>query len=156
MDITIRRAVQGDVGAISRVIISALRETNVRDYSAEIIARVERNFSAEHIETLLSRRTAFVAVAGGEVVGTASLEGGVVRTVFVRPDCHRLGIGRNLMAAVIGVALGAGLELLIVPSSLSAVSFYESLGFVSRRECHEGDERTVVMELDLKRPEGGG
>lgn len=46
MDSTIRPA-QHDDAAISAVILRALRETNAKDYTDEIIARVERTIIRE-------------------------------------------------------------------------------------------------------------
>jgi len=86
MSCTIRPALEDDAEAISEVILCALRETNAKHYSREIIARVERSFSPTAVLQLISRRKVFVATLGSRVVGTASLEGSVVRTVFVTPD----------------------------------------------------------------------
>jgi hypothetical protein len=41
---TVRPARTDDADDISRVIVRALRETNSKDYSPEIIVRVERSF----------------------------------------------------------------------------------------------------------------
>lgn len=44
MQYLIRRATPGDAQAISKVVIAALRESNARDYSPEVIARIGQNF----------------------------------------------------------------------------------------------------------------
>ncbi|WP_292449496.1 hypothetical protein [Mesorhizobium sp.] len=41
---------------MSRVILAALRESKVKDYSQDIIARVEQNFSPSAVLALLRRR----------------------------------------------------------------------------------------------------
>ncbi|KAA0968830.1 hypothetical protein [Pseudomonas sp. ANT_H12B] len=61
MNSQIRLATPEDTAAISQVIIQSLRQSNARDYSPEIIAQVEKSFSAEAICTLLSQRQVFVA-----------------------------------------------------------------------------------------------
>ena len=81
----IRLAVEADAEAISAVILATLRESNAKDYSAGIIDRVARSFSPIGVRKLLSSRTVFVAIDDGIVVGTAGLEGSVVRTMFVSP-----------------------------------------------------------------------
>ncbi|SOP96327.1 GNAT family acetyltransferase [Pseudomonas syringae pv. syringae] len=83
------------------------------------------------------------------VVGTASLEGEVVRSVFVDPDRHRRGVGRLLMAELERVARKAGAVRMVVPSSLTAQGFYWALGFNVVREHLEGEERTLIMERQL-------
>ena len=92
MDCEIRLARESEAEAISVVILSALRETNAKDYSQDIIARVEQSFDAASVRRLMGNRTVFVAIRGGEVVGTASLDGAVVRTVFVSPSVQGQGV----------------------------------------------------------------
>lgn len=47
MDTTIRPAQHDDAADISAIILRALRETNAKDYTDEIIARVERTIIME-------------------------------------------------------------------------------------------------------------
>ncbi|MBH3426394.1 GNAT family N-acetyltransferase [Pseudomonas alkylphenolica] len=145
MGCLIRGATEADAAAISEVIVAALRGSNARDYSAEIIEAVEKNFSPAAVLRLLEQRQVFVAVVGGRVVGTAGLDGDTVRSVFVEPGCQGGGIGRSLMARVEAVAVEGGVERLWVPSSITAVGFYLLLGFLEVREEFYGEERTVVM-----------
>ncbi|BCS42712.1 GNAT family acetyltransferase [Pseudomonas amygdali pv. tabaci str. ATCC 11528] len=150
MDIKVRSARRADADAISRVVLAALRTSNARDYPVSVIERVQLSFSPSAIERLMQQRRMFVAVAVAEVVGTASLEGQVVRSVFVDPDWHRRGVGRLLMAKLERVALETDIGLLIVPSSLTAQEFYKALGFRLVREHQEGEERTLIMERQLR------
>ncbi|KWS86443.1 GNAT family N-acetyltransferase [Pseudomonas amygdali] len=150
MDIKVRPARRADADAISRVVLAALRTSNARDYPVSVIERVQLSFSPSAIERLMQQRRMFVAVAVAVVVGTASLEGQVVRSVFVDPDWHRRGVGRLLMAKLERVALEIDIGLLIVPSSLTAQEFYKALGFRLVREHQEGEERTLIMERQLR------
>lgn len=149
MDYLIRSAERKDAEGISRVIISALRETNAKDYSEAVVARVEESFSPTAIVNLLERRRVFVAASHDEIIGTASLDRNVVRTVFVKPDCQNSGIGRALMREVERVAMEQGIDTLLVPSSITAESFYAKLGFHAVRDSYHGEERTIVMERPL-------
>ncbi|WP_225127046.1 hypothetical protein [Bradyrhizobium sp. IC3123] len=74
MECSIRPALDDDAAAISAVILRALRETNARDYTAEIIARIEPSFGPDAVRRLIGQRTVFVATIGGRLVGTASLD----------------------------------------------------------------------------------
>ncbi|OOC64649.1 GNAT family N-acetyltransferase [Brucella intermedia] len=150
MKTTIRSAYEADAEDISSVIISALRETNANDYSPEIIARVEQSFSAVAVRRLIKNRTVFVAIRNGEIVGTASLDGKVVRTVFVSPANHGQGVGTQLMAEIVQTARASGIAVLTVPSSITAESFYSKLGFVATRDSYHGDEQTIIMERRLE------
>lgn len=149
MSVEIRAAQPSDAPAISAVIVAALRISNARDYSPEVIQRVESNFTAARIETLIATRQVLVAMQDQQLLGTASLDGQVVRSVFVAPDLHGQGVGRRLMAAVERLAHEQGVSELLVPSSLTAQGFYRQLGFTVLREVVEGDERTLVMTRQL-------
>jgi len=150
MSIKVRPARIAEADAISRVILAALRTSNARDYPVSVIERVQSGFGPGAIERFMLQRQVFVASEGNVVVGTASLEGEVVRSVFVDPDRHRQGIGRLLMAELEAVARNAGAVRMVVPSSLTAQAFYLALGFNVVREHLEGGERTLIMERKLR------
>ncbi|ACM25681.1 GNAT family N-acetyltransferase [Agrobacterium sp. SHOUNA12C] len=145
----VRPARESDANAISAVILSALRETNAKDYSQDIIARVTQSFSPAAVRKLMVSRTVLVAMKGGDVVGTASLDGAVVRTVFVSPSVQGQGTGTRLMAEIERIAYIKGVTLLTVPSSVTAEAFYARLGFKAVEDSYHGDERTIIMERSL-------
>jgi GNAT superfamily N-acetyltransferase len=149
LEYVIRPARREDAEGISRAIISALRETNAKDYSEAVIARVEASFSPRAVLDLLGRRTVFVALVENRIVGTASLDGEVVRTVFILPEYQGRGIGRALMARVELAAIASNVKILAVPSSVTAEHFYAKLGFRAVRDSYHGEERTIVMERSL-------
>jgi GNAT superfamily N-acetyltransferase len=146
---SIRHAWDGDAGALSEVILAAIRETNAKDYTPEIIARLEEKFSPDAVKERMGKRKVFVALLGQEIVGTASLEGTTIRSVFVAPSAQGQGIGRQLIAEVERAALEAGIAALTVPSSVTAEQFYAKLGFKAVRDSYYGDERTIIMERHL-------
>jgi GNAT superfamily N-acetyltransferase len=150
LEYLIHPARREDAAGISRVNISALRETNAKDYSEAVIARVEQSFSPIAVLDLLERRLVFVAANGDDIFGTASLDGRVVSTVFIKPEFQSCGIGRALMAQVERVAIEKGVAVLAVPSSVTAEPFYAKLGFNAVRDSHHGEERTIVMERPLR------
>ncbi|MCU0093405.1 MULTISPECIES: GNAT family N-acetyltransferase [Pseudomonas] len=150
MDYLIRNATNADAPAISRTILSALRESNVQDYSAEIIEQVAQSFSPLAILHLLTERQFLVATAGSHIVATASLDNDIVRSVFVDPRYQGKGIGRQLMERLQSLAINADLKRLRVPSSITAEGFYASLGFEKVRDEFHGAERTVIMTKALE------
>lgn len=145
----VRAATVDDAPAVSHVILSALRHSNAKDYSPEVIERVEASFGPSELIKLFQRRQVFVALHEQRIVGTASLDGHAVRTMFVTPEVQRQGIGRRLMEAVEGAARKAGVNVLAVPSSVTAEHFYANLGYRAVRDSFYGEERTIVMERVL-------
>ena len=152
MECTVRPALEDDADEISAVILRALRETNAKDYTDEIIERVEHSFSPSAVLQLIGKRTVFVATVGSRIVGTASLDESVARTVFVAPDAQAQGIGKLLMAEVERTARERNIPSLTVPSSVTAEPFYARLGFKAVRDNYYGDERTIIMERSLDDP----
>ena len=149
MEYAVRAARESDAEGMSAVILRALRQTNARDYPADIIQRVELSFSPSAVRKLIGRRKVFVAEIAGRIAGTASLDGGVVRTVFVDPDLQGRGIGRRLMDEIEHAAREVGITTLAVPSSVTAEAFYARLGFTAIRDSYHGEERTIIMERVL-------
>ncbi|WP_415765034.1 GNAT family N-acetyltransferase [Pseudomonas sp. ZB1P45] len=149
MDCLIRNAMNQDASAISRIIIGTLRESNAQDYSSEIIDQVELSFSPQAILDLLSRRQVLVATNDRHIVATASLDRDGVRSVFVDPIYQGRGIGRELMARIQSIAIKDGINLLRVPSSITAEGFYASLGFKRIRDEFHESERTIIMAKQL-------
>ncbi len=107
------------------------------------------SFSPEAISRELTKRKVFVALFGDDIVGTAGLDGEVVRSVFVDPARQKRGIGRHLMDVIHTAAVSAGVEAVRVPSSITAEEFYTALGYEKIRDVFHGAERTIVMEKRL-------
>lgn len=149
MDSYIRLATTEDAEAISNVVISALRQSNAKDYPPDVIAQVERSFSPQAVHLLMARRRVYVASIDQHVVATASLEGNVIRSVFVEPRYQGAGIGSQLVSVICVVALDMGQRILHVPSSITAERFYTSLGFQKVRDEFHGAERTIIMQKML-------
>jgi GNAT superfamily N-acetyltransferase len=152
MACTIRPALEDDASKIRSVILRALHETNARDYTIEVIERVERSFSPSAVLHMIRKRTVFVATVDSHLIGTASLDGDVVRTVFVAPEGQAQGVGKQLMAEIERTARGRNISTLTVPSSITAETLYARLGFKAVRDDYYGDERTIIMERRLDDP----
>jgi len=142
--ITIRRATANDSRAVYEIVLRALHETNARDYPASVIDRLVLTLP-EKVASNLDTWHAFVAIVDGRVVGTASLSGHTVKSVFVHPDYQRGGVATKLMGAVENAALAQSVRSLNVQSSITAQPFYVMWGFDIVREEFYGEERTIVM-----------
>jgi GNAT superfamily N-acetyltransferase len=147
--IEIRPATIADADAICRVAIRALRETNARDYTPDVIARLVAGFVPQRIAEFIAGRPFYVALAHGAVVGTANLDGAVARAVFVDPDHQGQGVGASLMAVVEDLARAGSVTTLHVQSSITAEGFYKKLGYGAVGEKFHGTERTIMMEKHL-------
>jgi len=147
--ITIRQAIHNDVEAISRLIIATVQQSNAKDYSAAIIAEVAEKFSPDHVAARMTGRHVFIAGAESMMIGTASLDGAKVRSVFVLPAWQGRGIGRILMSHIEELARAQGVPRLEVPASITAEDFYVRLGYNHLREEYYVAERIIVMEKTI-------
>ncbi|MET8044736.1 GNAT family N-acetyltransferase [Micromonospora sp. NPDC005215] len=135
-DLTVRAAQLSDVDDLVRLL--ELMHDGVRETPAS--AR-----EVELLEEILSQqnRQLFVAVTGGQTVGTVDIvvvsnlsrDGSpwaVVENLVVDPSKRRLGIGRALMTAAIDYAEGSGcykIQLVSNSARANAQALYRSLGF---------------------------
>lgn len=117
------------------------------DYAPSIMVTLVPMIARARPELLASRRY-FVAedaegrilAAGGFSLGapgsTINAAGAVTSTAHIRhvatdPDSTRQGIGRRLMHAIFGAAEAEGVTRYECLSTLTAVPFYASVGFVA-------------------------
>ena len=134
-----------DAKSVSGLIATTLRISNVKDYPADFLSKVEASLTPALLRELTKERMILVAMEGDVIVGTASLGRDQVHAVFVHPTRQGRGIGRRLMEAVESEAQARGERELILYASLSAVAFYEASGWRTVREHRDGDARLVVM-----------
>jgi GNAT superfamily N-acetyltransferase len=147
--VTIRLATTDDAAAISSLILRALNEVNVRDYGPELVAEQSKTWTVDGVVAEMQGRTTLVAVDGTDVVGTAGFDGRQARSVFVRPDRHKLGVGSRLMRAVEALAIERGLDQISLLASITAQGFYLRLGYSPVRDVFHGAERTILMQKPL-------
>lgn len=149
MECHFRPATSKDAAAISRVVLAALCKSNSNDYPPDVITQVERSFAPEVVIAQPAERRVFVALLGKIIIGTAALDGDLVRSVFVDPAHQKGGIGRHLMSVIHATAAHAGNGAVRVPASITAENFYAALGYKKICDVFHGAERTIVMEKRL-------
>ncbi|MBA2710268.1 MAG: GNAT family N-acetyltransferase [Tatlockia sp.] len=148
-NLCIRRAKLTDAEAISHVIIQTLGEVNSKDYPTSVINEVIKNFSTEQIAAKMKQRKIFVITEKNHIIGTASLEGDQIRTVFVLPNKQGKQAGSLLMHYLEEVARKENISYLTVSSSITAEGFYLKLGYSVLRNEYYGEERTIIMKKKL-------
>jgi GNAT superfamily N-acetyltransferase len=72
-----------------------------------------------------------VYVEGERIQGMVCLDRSTIQALFVAPDRQRRGIGRVLLGIAEEAARRRGQVEILVPASLTAVNFYEHVGFRS-------------------------
>jgi putative acetyltransferase len=131
----IRRATSVDAQEIYHLHIDSIRMICAADYTPEQIkAWADPKQPQDYIDAMANGEIIFVAEESDRLSGFASLFGSEVRAVYVSPAAVRKGVGAALLAAVESKAIDAGLKTLDLRSSLTAVPFYVSQGYV-RGNC---------------------
>lgn len=130
----IRRATKRDAEAACAVLRRSITECCAKDHGDE----------SERLEAWLANKTpqnvrewidspgtyAFVAEAGGEVVGVAMMvESGEITLCYLVPEIRFLGVGKALLAELESKARDLGLEALRTYSTRTARAFYKRNGF---------------------------
>jgi len=148
-DITIRGFENGDASNVSQLIIDNLMLVNSRDYGEEAARQLARFYSPQLLLEYAQDGYMYVAVEHSMIIGTAALDQDRVRNVFVRIGHHQQGIGKILMQHIEDIARQQGKVRLGLRASVSAVVFYQKLGYAIMEEIEEriGDAVIKVVEM---------
>lgn len=124
-----------EVDECLKLIHLSIRALSTKFYSADEIGKIVQLY--EKPSSLFG--TIFVAEYQSQIVGVASAHyyfGMVcnINAVFTHPEFIHHGIGRQLVQALEDDALAQNTKIMTVTSSLTAVGFYQSLGYEYKAE----------------------
>nr|CAS02570.1 putative integron gene cassette protein [uncultured bacterium]CAS02640.1 putative integron gene cassette protein [uncultured bacterium]CAS03024.1 putative integron gene cassette protein [uncultured bacterium] len=131
--VTIRFAKPEDCDSILAAHVGAIRELCRAEYSETQLAGWAERLTPAGYLPAIAKNTFLVAENEGRVVGFAEFapSRGEVVAMYVQPKHARSGIGTMLFREIERLATAEGVTAMHLSSSLSAVSFYERLGFVA-------------------------
>lgn len=144
-DFDIRPFTAEDAYSVLQIRQNNLKQTDSKDYPGHIIQKMIETLTCEKLVEISKdpNRVILVAVANSKVVGSASLYKDNVRLMFVDPNFHHKGIGKELLSKIENIAREKGIATLSLMSSLPAKGFYERFGFV--KYGTETNERGPVI-----------
>lgn len=136
MQLTVRIATMDDMAAVDALLARSYPKLLKADYPPSVLVTALPLISRAN-PALLSSGSYYVAIAkAGQVVGAGGWtpdlrhQGlGHIRHVVSDDRCLRMGIGRALIDHTLRCATQAGLTMLECWSTLTAVPFYQTLGF---------------------------
>lgn len=90
-------------------------------------------------------------VASGALAdfGTAKNPKHSLSYVFVTPTMQNMGIGKSLIEYLFNTARNIGINVLHVPSSLNAISFYQQRGFIKDETQPDWADEITWMTIAL-------
>ncbi len=157
-ELQIRRFRAGDAEGVRRVVHRGLREVNSRDYPPEKIAEYCRYFTLEKIIGQAESAHMYVAESGsGEILGTGTIAPfwgseteSILLTVYVSPDRLKQGIGSALIDALEADEYFLRAVRIEVPASVTAVKFYEKMGYAGKDGKTTPDEEGLIRMEKLR------
>jgi GNAT superfamily N-acetyltransferase len=147
--VQIRLYEPSDAEAVSNVIRTTMRISNVADYPIERLQPLIDYFSPPKVEQLSHERDCLVAEEDGEIIGTAALEGDELVTFFVDPEHQGRGVGSALLKEIEAIALRHGRHELKVDASLAGTVFYERHGYERTGRILDG---TAGPQISMRKP----
>ncbi|MEO9167178.1 MAG: GNAT family N-acetyltransferase [Aestuariivirga sp.] len=146
----IRPANEADLTKLSELIIHSVSVLNTADDSPKDIAYICTKHDPQHMQQNLYRREVFVLEMNNQLIGTISLGGDRLHSLFVEPDSAKKGYGRILVGHIENLARNNSVSVLKLSSSRTAVAFYEKLRFKKLGFEPREFASTWAMEKRLK------
>jgi N-acetylglutamate synthase-like GNAT family acetyltransferase len=129
----IRRATVEDAAETCTIIRRSIVELCHLDHHGDeaFLARWLSNKTTENVGQWISRAYFLIAVENGTILGAAAMtDSGKVTLNYVSPDARFRGVSKALMRGLEDHAKSCGLTECTVESSQTALTFYQSLGYV--------------------------
>ncbi len=150
----IRTFKKSDATEVSDLVRTTLRISNSKDYTQEYIKDAIASHSPEEIATYNDDTHMYVVCDGDKIVGCGGITGywgslteSFLKTIFVLPEYQDKGIGRMIIDTLEADDYYKRAWRTEVAASLTAVGFYEHLGYTFKGTNHTPDEfGTIRME----------
>lgn len=150
----IRRFREDDAEKVSALIIHTLKTSNSKDYSAENISVLEKQFHPAGVSERASWTHFYVAEEGDTIIGCGAIgpywgseTESSLFTIFVLPECQGKGIGRKIIETLEQDEFFLRAKRVEVPASITGVGFYRKLGYDYKNgvDCPD-EERLFRLE----------
>ena len=146
----VRKFRASDANRVAQIIRRCLFEVNIKDYPKRVIDSMCDHFSPQNLIELAKRRDVYVLVHEDKILGTGNLRENNVRSVFVDPDFHRIGVGKRLMKHLENLLKKKGYKTVELFSSVTALEFYKTLGYKAIGTYQDKDTgKSILMRKML-------
>ena len=142
----IRLFKQEDAIEVAQLVAETLKVSNSKDYSSEYI---NDNITSHSAEVLIERAKEghmYVVCDKARIVGCGTIAGywgstteSILLTIFVLPELHGKGIGKNIIDTLEKDELFTRVSRIEIPASITATDFYRKFGY---------DYKNGIKELD--------
>jgi len=132
-------------------VISAIYNTSKLDellYEEDIFELLPLKKDIQRLKSL--KESTIYVYEVNVVVGYASYKGNEISSLFVHPDSRGSGIGKKLMAFLLG-KIGRIANLYVANSNRPAIEFYEKMGFCISNEFQTTYNGKPVLANEMVR-----
>ena len=133
----IRPATLDDATQVCNVLRRSITELCYLDHGGDesYLARWLSNKTFENVRTWIQKWHFLVAEQAGTIVGAAAMsDSGQITLNYVSPDARFRGVSKALVRGLEENAKAAGLAACNVESTITALRFYEKVGYVRTGE----------------------
>ncbi|MES2206666.1 MAG: GNAT family N-acetyltransferase [Pseudomonadota bacterium] len=125
-----------DIENIARLFHETVREININDYStAQVKAWAPDNIYFRNWESICTNRFTYVADDKGIIAGFGELiPDGHIDCFYCHKSYQRCGVGSLIYKAIELKALELGLPSLVAEASITALPFFQKMGFAMIKE----------------------
>ena len=146
----IRRLKEEDAKAVSELIITTIRISNVRDYPAELMEELVKTQTPEHVLQRASWTHFYVAEEADRIIGCGAIgpywgkeDESSLFSIFVHPDYQGKGIGRMIVGALEQDEFALRAKRIEIPASITGLPFYRKMGYSFKDGKAEIDEEQL-------------
>ena len=146
----IRRLKEEDAQAVSGLIITTIRISNVGDYPTELMEELVKTQTPEHVLERASWTHFYVAEESGEIIGCGAIgpywgreDESSLFSIFVHPDHQGKGIGRAIVETLEQDEFALRAKRIEIPASITGLPFYRKLGYDFKDGKDEIDEEQL-------------
>ena len=135
----IREIQEKDRQGCLEIIHSCILNVNSKNYTPQFIKSLTESYSKNFMRR--PERSTFVIEKDDILVGTGCIiiSQGRINDIFIGVENHRKGFGKSLMLYLENIAKENNLQALFLYSSISAVKFYEKLGYTKVDQLVHGE-----------------
>ena len=147
----IRRFRDQDAQAVSDLIVTTIRISNVKDYPEDLMEELARTETPEHVLQRASWTHFYVAELGGVIIGCGAIgpywgkeDESSLFTIFVLPEYQGKGVGRFIINTLEKDEFFTRANRIEIPASITGVPFYLKMGYDYKNGVTEPDEEHLI------------
>ena len=146
----IRRMTDQDAPAVSALIVTTIRISNVGDYPAELMEELIKTQTPEHVLQRASWTHFYVAEDKGRIVGCGAIgpywgkeDESSLFTIFVLPEYQGRGVGRKIVETLEQDEYALRARRIEIPASITGLPFYQKMGYTFKNGNEQVDDEML-------------